>query len=182
MTYAFLTFLIGAAALAGGLLFTLDNPARLPAFRRLPRARLAGLVVGVVCLVWSAWEGCLMLEGGLARLHPVVWLLVPVTAILCWFHLDYLFARSLGGLLVFVVNALLHESFVHDTPVRWLYAVVALLWGLVGLFLLGVPWRWRQLLERAAADRRMAILLGMAGYASALVFWLLPSLGLLLGR
>ncbi len=179
MIYALLTFLLGAAALAAGLQFALANQERLPAFRRLPRAKLAGFLLGLAALVWSAREGCLMLEGDLARLHPIVWLLVPVTAILCWFHLDYLLARSLGGLFVFVVNTLLHEAFVHDTPCRPLYAAVALFWGILGLFLLGVPWRWRWLLERAAASRRLALSLSCAGYLSALVFWLLPLLGLL---
>lgn len=177
MTYALTTILLGAFTLAFGGLFVWNNADRISRVRPLPRARLAGFLLGLLCLVWSAYEGCLMLEGPLARFHVLVWLLVPVTAVLCWFFLDYLLARALGGILVFTVNFVLHEAFVYDTPCRWLYAANALFWGILGLFLLGTPWRWRQLLEYTVNNRRLAIGLGVFGLVSALIFWFLPLLG-----
>ena len=100
MMYYYLLLLLGLLPLLGALLFAkwnLQNPEKC---RRLPRERVCGAVIGVICLVWSAWHGCQMLEGGLEKFQTIIWLLVPTGAVACWFWLDYLLARSLGGLLI----------------------------------------------------------------------------------
>ena len=110
---------------------------------RWPRMRWPGMALGAVCLVWTAWYTCQMLEGNLAKYHPLVWALVPVTLILSYFFLDFLFARSLGGLLVLCGNALIRFGFAEKVPFRGVFSVNCLLLGVLGLFLLGVPWRMR---------------------------------------
>lgn len=117
---------------------------------KLSRMRLGGVVLGIPCLVWSAWHGCIMLEGGLAKYHPVVWALVPVTAVLCYFFLDYLFARAAGGFFILCANELLRQSFAHAVLLRPVYSVACLLLGIAGLFMLGVPWRVRDTFELAS--------------------------------
>ena len=53
-----------------------------------PRKPIApGVAVGSACLVWSAYYGCLMLEGNLAKFHSIVWALVPITIALSMRHL-----------------------------------------------------------------------------------------------
>jgi hypothetical protein len=179
MMYYFLLLLLGLVPLLGALLFAKWNLRNPEKCRRLPRERIGGAVIGVICLVWSAWHGCQMLEGGLEKFQTIVWLLVPTSAVACWFWLDYLLARSLGGLLILTVNILLHEAFVHSMPCRWLFSAIAVCWGVLGMFLLGMPWRWRQLLEQAAANRRLAWGVAAVCAASTLIFWLLPALGVL---
>ena len=116
----------------------------------MPRLRWAGILLGVPCLVWSAWHGCIMLEGGLAKFHTLVWLLVPVISILGGLYLDYLFARALGGFLILSANELIRCGFIFDVPLRGLYSVICLAMGICGLFLLGSPWHLRDALKRSA--------------------------------
>ena len=115
---------------------------------RIPRARIAGELVGILCLLWSAHHGTMMLEGNLVGLKKYIWMLVPVIAFLAYGHLDYLFSRSLGGLMVLCVTSMLHGAFVQDIRFRPLYAIVAYGVGVWGLLLIGLPWRFRDLLEQ----------------------------------
>jgi hypothetical protein len=162
-------------AVAGGALWHGRYPdAALAA--RLPRARLAGEVLGVICLVWSAYHACLMLEGGLASYRKVVWVLVPVTAVLAYHHLDYLFSRALGGLLVLCATYLLHGAFTAMVPWRPLYSVICYLAGVWGMFLIAVPWRFRDLLQAMAPAPRRWRSLGTAAVAAGLILVILPLL------
>ncbi|MDD4097604.1 MAG: hypothetical protein PHC30_02425 [Lentisphaeria bacterium] len=140
-------------------------PHCLPWLTAALRSRPAGLGLGVICLAWSAYHACIMLEGDLARFHPHVWTLVPVTAVLSWFFLDFLLARSAGGFLVLAANFLLFGAFVHDVPWRPLYSLACLVLGVTGLFAIGAPWYIRDVLQAAARRpawaRGGAVLLGL---------------------
>lgn len=143
---------------------------------RLPRARLAGEVLGLACLVWAAYHGCLMLEGGLAVYRKVVWALVPVTAILVYHHLDYLFARALGGFLVLCAAFFLHGAFAETVPWRPLYCSVCYLMGLWGMFVIAAPWRFRDLLQAMAQATPWRRPLGALAVAAGIILVVLPLL------
>lgn len=173
MKYSILvSFALGLVAFfIAGLLWRIPN---LPAVwcSRIARHRWGGAGLGLVCLLWSAYHGIIMLEGDLSRFHYLVILAVPVIAVLCYFYLDYLLARSLGGFMVLSANYLLHAAFADAVPGRSWYSIVCLVFGVAGLFLIGTPWRLRQLLETA----RENVLLGRG----AALFLLLCALSLLL--
>lgn len=140
--------------LLGGLLWRMPD---LPAVwgSRIARHRAGGALLGLVCLVWSAHYGIIMLEGDLSRFHYLVKLAVPVAALLCYFYLDYLLARALGGFMILAANYLLHAAFAAAVPGRSWYSLVCLCLGVAGLFLVGTPWRLRQLLEAARQKPRL---------------------------
>lgn len=169
MGYAVLSGLVGLVfAVSGGILLR-ARPLDPGLAARLPRARYPGLVLGVLCLVWSAYHGCLMLEGGLAPYRKVVWALVPVCTVLCYRYLDYLLARALGALLVLCSASLLHGGFAQAVALRPLYSVACYAVGVLGMAFIAVPWRFRDLLaafSRAVPWRRptgglMAVLGGV---------------------
>lgn len=118
-----------------------------------------GMVLGVVCLVWSAYHGCQMLEGDLERYRTFVWILVPVTTVLSYFYLDYINARVLGGFMTLCANHLICGAFAYDVPGRSFYSIVCLLLGIVGMVGIGLPWRYRDTIRLCARNdhARMAI-------------------------
>lgn len=122
-------------------------------FEKIPRSRIGGLILGVPALIWSAWHGCIMLEGSLAKFHPIVWALVPITAVLAYLFMDYLFARAAGGFLVLAANQLIAFAFRYDVPARPLYSLVCLAIGICGLFMLGTPWRVRDAISLSRNKR-----------------------------
>lgn len=139
-------------------------------WRALPRERYLGEVVGVLCLVWSAAHVIPMLEGDLARFRLVIKAIVPAVALLGFFYLDYLFTRALGGLFMLMASHLLHGAFVVRLPARPVYSTVCYAFGVIGMFLVGSPWRFRDLLKRATDSRawRRGLLAVLGG--SAILF------------
>jgi len=136
-----------------------------------PRMKWPGVALGIPCLIWSAWHACEMLEGDLAKFHPLVWLLVPITTVLCAWLMDYLFARATGGFLILAANELIHDAFVHNVPVRPLYSAVCILLGVAGMFLVASPWRLRNLLERTPQNaQRQRVVAGVLVFSIAVLF------------
>jgi hypothetical protein len=132
-------------------------PRQREVWRRLPRERYLGAVLGAICLVWAVQLVSFLLEGGLEPWRRLLW----PTAIVLWvgscFLLDYLFTRALGGLLLLLVNEALHQAFVAHAPVRPLFAVVCYVLGIAGMVMIASPFRFRDLLqqvERSPAWRR----------------------------
>lgn len=138
-------------------------------FASLPRSVWPGVIIGLPCLVWSAWHACIMLEGGLAKYHPIVWTLVPVTAILAYFFLDYLFARATGGFFILAANELIRQAFIYNIAWRPLYSIICLVLGVCGLFMLGLPWRMRDAIELAAKNSKIGRGIAAAFAVAALV-------------
>ena len=136
-------------------------------WRALPRERYLGEAVGVLCLVWSAVHVIPMLEGDLARFQPFVKALVPAGAILGFFYLEYLFTRALGGLFMLMASHLLHGAFVVRLPARPVYSTACYAFGVIGMFLVGTPWRFRDLLQRAtdSPSWRHGLLAALGGSA-----------------
>lgn len=146
------------------------------ACRRLPREpRWAGVALGTLCLVWSAWHGAQMLEGDLEKFRVAAWALVPVTAVLSYFYLDYVNARSLGGFLTLCANHLVNAAFAFDVPGRGFYCVLCLVMGVAGMVGIGLPWRYRDWLKWSGTDRRVgigsAVFLGVTGVAALVMPW-----------
>ena len=139
-------------------------------YRKLPRARGLGLVLGLVCLAWAAYHVCPLLEAGLVKYRVVVKVLVPLIAALSYFKLDYLFARSLGGLLLLSVNHLLFAAFVERVALRPVLATLCYVIAAGGLVLIAYPWRLRDLLQKSATSRRWRRSLACGFAVTAVVF------------
>lgn len=120
---------------------------------KLSRSRLLGEIVGVPVLAWAAFHVTKMVEPG-SIFIPISLGLVPVVAIIAWDHLDYLFARAFGGLLLLGANHLLTTAFVAGVPMRSAFSACVYLLGLPGLILVSSPWWLRDLLEKVRDSAR----------------------------
>ena len=137
---------------------------------RLARLKWPGVALGIPCLIWSAWHACEMLEGDLAKFHTLVWMLVPITAVLCIWLMDYLFARATGGFLILAANELIRGAFIHAVPIRPLYSFICLMLGVAGMFLVATPWRLRNLLEHTPQNlRRQRMAAGVLAFSVAVL-------------
>lgn len=136
------------------------------AWRVLPRNRVLGAVLGLVCLLWSAWHAQFLLEGDLAKYQPWLWVAVPVVAVVGVLYLDFLFARALGGFILLLMPLLLDQGFTVHLPGRPLFSAACYLFGLAGMVLVAAPWYFRDLLrftsERAAWRRTASAVTGIA--------------------
>ena len=140
-----------------------------------PRKPIApGVVVGAACLVWSAYYGCLMLEGNLAKFHSIVWALVPITIALSIFYLDYLNSRAFGGFFTLSANFLIIKAFVHDVPGRPFFSCICLVLGVFGMVALSLPWRIRDLIELGGKNKTLAQALSAVFALCGIVLIIMP--------
>jgi len=140
-----------------------------------PRKPIApGVVVGAACLVWSAYYGCLMLEGNLAKFHSIVWALVPITIALSIFYLDYLNSRAFGGFFTLSANFLIIKAFVHDVPGRPFFSCICLALGIFGMVSLSLPWRIRDLIELGGKNKTLAQALSAVFALCGIVLIIMP--------
>ncbi len=167
------------AAILGGLAYLVGvmAPKQPELWKKLPRERILGEVLVVVCLVWSMVHIIPMLEGNLVRLRVWIRVLMPVVAVMAFFYLDYLFTRALGGLLLLLVTEVLHGAFVVHLPLRPVFSVIAYGLGILAMFLIGTPWRFRDLLEQAHASPRWRMRAAAALGTAALFFAVFAFLG-----
>lgn len=142
------------AALLGAVVFLLEYavPRGLVSPSRAARSRVAGAGLAIICAAWSTHYILLMLEGGMARYHNLAILLMAGLTIICFFYLDYLMTRALGGVVLLCVNAAVGQAFVADLPARGVYAILCYLLGIAAMVMIGLPWRFRQLLETSATN------------------------------
>ena len=140
-----------------------------------PRKPIApGVAVGSACLVWSAYYGCLMLEGNLAKFHSIVWALVPITIALSIFYLDYLNSRAFGGFFTLSANFLIIKAFVHDVPGRPFFSCICLALGVFGMVALSLPWRIRDLIELGGKNKTLAQALSAIFALCGIVLIIMP--------
>ncbi len=143
----------------------------------IPRWKIPGMALGTLVLMDCAFEAGRLLPG--TQWPAVFWLLVPVTLVLAWKTLDFLFARAFAGAWVLLVNYLIQNAFAYYCGIRPLYAVAALVWGVCATIALFAPWQFRNLLESCAKDAKglpNRILLGV-GAITGLLMALLPFVG-----
>ena len=164
-----------ACFLLGGAFFQLSKGNLTDVIPTWPRKPIApGVAVGSVCLVWSAYYGCLMLEGNLAKFHPIVWALVPITIGLSIFYLDYLNARAFGGFFTLSANFLIIKAFVHDVPGRPFFSCICLALGIFGMVALSLPWRIRDLFELGGKNKQAARILAAVFALCGLLLIVMP--------
>lgn len=150
MNVAFFSWVL--AALLAVVVFLLEYavPRGLVSASRAARSRAGGAALAIICAAWSTHYILLMLEGGMARYHNLAILLMAGLTILCFFYLDYLMTRALGGVVLLCVNAAIGQAFVADLPGRGAYAILCYILGIAAMVMIGLPWRFRQLLETSA--------------------------------
>ena len=167
-----ISFLMSMLVLGIGVLCGFALPKAPALATRIPRLRLPGALLGTALLAYCAYEGALMLPG--TRWGQLFWALVPVTAFLCWYFMDFLMARALGGLLVIIANFLIQNAFGAYCGCRPLYASVALAWGVAGTLLIAWPWWFRDVLTACSRHLAWRIALLLVSVFSCIVFLVLP--------
>lgn len=138
------------AAAAGIGIFSLKS---LPRARwdKIPRARLAGIILATIDLLWClphsravlppSWHGLLL---------PA--LLICVAA--AYLFLDNLFARALGGFMILTAYTLLQASYTHHSIMAGWFAILCYIMGVAGIFICGKPHLMREWMRTWSVDSK----------------------------
>lgn len=177
MDYPFLS--LRAAGLIVGLLLLVAHAfalARGESARRallsLPRSRPAGIALLTLAALWTFWLWSNTDLGEFYKLRPVGQVLIPVGWFLMLRYVDeFLAARALGILFLLAADPPLEAAFLQPPATRLFLVLLAYVWVIAGMFLVGKPHLLRDALgwlSRNAARWRLAAGLGLA--YGALIF------------
>lgn len=146
-----------AGLLAGAMLllthlYALLLPAKtLEWLKRFPRSRLWGVVLCAIASAWALWLASSMDLGEFSAHRSAICIVIVAGAIMVpLFAEEFLAVRSLGILALLAAEPLLGAAFLHVETWRLLLVVLAYLWAIAGLFLVGAPYLLRDAIDWAA--------------------------------
>lgn len=143
-----------------------DNLAR---WEPMPRWRLPGMLIG-----WAALLICVPHAQVVSPdfLVPLLWPLAIVVPVLGYFFVDYAFARALGGIAILGSYYFIHKSFEWHTPFTGALTVLAMLFGIAGIWVSGKPCALRDWIRLCARSRSWRTTSAGFGFLLALaLFW-----------
>lgn len=167
-------FGIGLTVAGGFFLIRLKRYPEL--WRKLPRERNFGIVIGAVCFAWSAWIAYPLFEGGLTNLRNYLPYVAVAMTVLCFMFLEYVFTRALGGFLLLSTTTLMHQAFSDHAPARWLISIICYVIALASMFMIGSPWRFRDLLKSMTEKEKVRTAVGIGLACVGAVFIVIAGL------
>lgn len=165
-------FLIIAAALSFGAgWFVLAKLAKSEIlWKTIPREKNVGIVLAFLALTYGAYHGRFMLEGPLEHLRTYVWVALPIVTVCVFLYLDYILARAIGAVLLLAGVYFPHEAYTAGVELRPLLSLNCYILGTLGLFYIGMPWTFRNLLEKMKDNAATAKALSFYMIVSGIIF------------
>jgi len=164
-----------ALAVAGALfacfaVWTLRlSPQNLSRWEPLPRWRLPGMLIGWAALFLCVPHAEVVSPGFLV---PLLWPLAVAVPILGYLFVDYALARALGGIAILGSYYFIHKSFEWHTPFLAGLTLLAMLFGVAGIWVSGKPSAlrdWIRLCARSGSWRMASA--GFGGILALALFW-----------
>ena len=157
-----------AGILAGVFLLLLSLPSIvLPgavrnALAKLPRSRVAGIILLTLAFIWSFWLLATMEMGEFSGFRRPLMIALPIGYVLTLrFVNEFLAVRALGMLLLLAAEPLLEAAFLRHEPSRLLVTVLAYVLIVKGLVWVTMPYLMRDHL--ALVSRNTAVWIAVNG-------------------
>jgi hypothetical protein len=132
--------------------------------KRMPRSRLAGVILLTVDLVWFMWLLATMDMGEFAVFRKPLLIFFPILYVLSLRFVDeFLAVRALGILCLLAAEPLLDAAFFRYETSRLIVTVLAYLLVIAGLIWVTMPYLLRdQISWSSRSDRRWQVVHGAA--------------------
>jgi hypothetical protein len=137
-----------------------------------PRNRTWGIALLFVDMVWSLFLVMHMDMGEFYTWRQWITILVPVSFVLIVIYVpEFLAVRALGTLLLLLAQPVLDAAYLRQPTTRLLLPILAYVWILAGMFMIGMPYLMRDAIEwlTKSAERWKMAALGGAAYGVAMV-------------
>ena len=141
---------------------------------KLPRSRVAGIILLAIDAVWCFWLISSMDLEEFAWLRPYVQLAIPVLFFLTIMFVDELLAaRALGIFAMLIAEPMISSAFLRPEVWRLLIVFLAYVWLTLGMFWVGKPYLLRDQITwvtKSVMRWRIATALGVVWGALILGF------------
>ena len=157
---------MGAALLIGHLVALLKPDQVKGWLKALPRNEKFGLVLVAIDFAWALLVWSEMDLGEFFHLESKVqFVLIAGFALFGWYVRDYLSVRALGLLMVLAPGPLLQAALLEPPTSRLLLVALCYVWLVAGMFFVGMPYLFRDLVAwvlRSPPRLRFGALAGLA--------------------
>ncbi len=148
MTYSFslqvVSLVIGAMLILLGLAAALRPAQTGDRLKSFPRARIPGVVLTGIALLWSAWLLNKMPMGGLSAYKWLLYILTPLSFYLIVFYMEELLAaRATGAILMLIPAMIFDAGRWHDSPTRLLMIMFGYILAVAGMWIVLSPHKFR---------------------------------------
>ena len=150
-----LLFLTAAGSVSFAVFLFCVKKENMEKMQRISRWKLPGLILGTFVLAWCIPHSMPILPDSL---HKFLFPLLIVFAVCSWFVLDHLFARALGGYMILAAHLFLRENYAVQDLASSVQSVIFLIFGTLGIFLCGLPYRLRDAVRIQTVPRFRFIL------------------------
>ena len=135
---------VGVALLLLHIWALISGNALVAPLRKFPRSKGWGFILLTIAAGWSLWLMITMDLGEFTSKRPILIGIVPVAYILTLFFVEeFLAVRALGMVTLLVACIVLDAAFLNDDPLRLPLVVLAYVWIVAALFMVGKPYLLR---------------------------------------
>lgn len=167
-------FIVGAFLCAVGIIGIVLPDQTRELGKRLPRARLAGIVILTIDLIWSFWLVATMEMGEFSAFRRPFLIALPIGYFLTIRFVDeFLAVRALGIFALLCAEPMLEAAFFHNEVSRLMVTIFAYALIIRGLLWVTMPYLMRdQINWQVRSASRWRITHGLAFLYGAIVLWL----------
>jgi hypothetical protein len=156
---------IGAIVLLAHLYALLRPTGSKKFLLKLPRSRMAGIVLLAIDAVWCFWLISSMDLEEFSWLRPYVQFAIPILFFLTIIFVDELLAaRALGIFAMLIAEPMISSAFLRPEQWRLLLVLLAYIWLTLGMFWVGKPYLLRDQITwitKSVLRWRVATVLGV---------------------
>lgn len=156
LTLPHLAILLGTLLLGSHLFGLKAADFCMTAAKKFPRSRLWATVLLSVTAVWVLVMVSTGDLGEFSPMRPWIEIGTVVGAFLLWkFVPDFLSSRCVGFLLLLAAHPVLETTFLQHGFLHYALAILAYLWALTGLFLVGMPYLHRDAIAWICGNKQL---------------------------
>ena len=130
-------------------IFLLANKEKYGFLKKIHREQKVGSVISALALGWSGWQGYTLLGQDFPGIASIIPILVPALIVGVYVLMDYVFTRALGGLMIMLICDLLAQVQGELYGGQILFSMIAYIFAILGMYMIGQPWRFRNLLFKS---------------------------------
>lgn len=139
--------------LALAFIFLLVSQPKLAILKKLHRENKIGGVILVIAMFWAGYQGYILFGQDFPIIASILPIAVPVSTMAALFLMDYIFTRAIGGIIILLTCELFFLSQINDMSFRFFFAIVGYSYAIIGMYMIGQPWHFRDLLLKSAENK-----------------------------
>lgn len=134
-------------------IFLLCSNEKYSGLKKIHREKKIGSIISAAALIWAGAQGYELLGQDFPAISSVIPILVPALIVGVFFLMDYIFTRAMGGMMILLICELFFQGQVRDMSARFLFSIIGYIFAIAGMYMIGQPWRFRDILFKAAEDK-----------------------------